>query len=406
MHVLYIHQHFATPDRPAGTRPYELATGLYSRGHQVTVLAGSGTISAEQRMASESAYPGLRIVRLPAPYRQTMGSTRRFAAFASFAAAATIWGAPMVRRFDIIYASSTPLTTTLPARILSAIGRRPWVLEIRDVWPDTLIAAGLSSRVVITAFRRLAASAYRSARHIVALSDDMANAIRKSGDAACGITVIPNGARRQPSARTDDHVEGERRFMASLREVSELTMIYAGTIGRVNRVEYIVEVIAAARDRGHRFDLAIYGTGTNGRPVRDLAEALGIADRVHFRGTVAKKHVGGIIEAAELGWSTVMPDVRLASNSANKVFDYLAYGLPVAVNHEGWLADRLGERRAGVAVPGDDPAAAAEKIVSLVADPPRLRSMRVNAKELFDDEHSWDRLTDQLDHVLTRAVRE
>jgi glycosyltransferase involved in cell wall biosynthesis len=405
MHVLYIHQHFATPDTPAGTRPYELATGLYSRGHQVTVLAGSGTISAQQRIAAESAYPGLRIVRLPAPYRQTMGSMGRFAAFASFAAAATIWGVPRARRFDIIYASSTPLTTTVPARVLSKFGRRPWVLEIRDVWPDTLIAAGLSSRMVITAFRLLAASAYRSARHIVALSGDMANSIRESGDATCEITVIPNGARRHPPI-TDNHVDDERRFMASLRGVSELTMIYAGTIGRVNHVEYIVEVIAEARDRGHRFDLAIYGTGTNSGSVGDAAETLGVTDRVHFRGTVAKKHVGIMMEEAELGWSTVMSDARLASNSANKVFDYLAHGLPVAVNHEGWLADRLREYEAGVAVPGDDPAAAAETIVSLSADASRLRSMRANAAELFDDEHSWDRLTDQLDHVLTRAMCE
>jgi glycosyltransferase involved in cell wall biosynthesis len=395
--ITYIHQHFRTLAMVGGTRSYEFARRLVERGHEVHVIAGEPD-GVRARVSTES---GIVVHWLPVPYDNSMTYRRRLWVFVDFVGRAAAVAGRL--RHDLVFATSTPLTVAIPGAYAALRRGVPMVLEVRDVWPEVPIAVGaLRSPVSRWAAQRLEAWAYHRAAHVIALSPGMADSIRRRF-ADVAVTVVPNSCDRALFADADRAGLSLRRATPWLED--RPLVLYAGTLGVANGVEYLVHMAARLADTDPDVRIVILGDGRVRDEVQTLAAELGVLDQNLFMlGPVAKAEVVAFFGACDLAISLFINIPELGNNSPNKVFDAFAAGRPVAVNHGGWIAELIAASGAGLVLPPDDPGGAAAAVAAFVRDRAECAAARTAAYALARDRFDRDLLFHDFERVLIGAV--
>ncbi len=406
MKILYLHQYYVGPRGAGGTRSYELARRLVEAGHDVTLVTSSAMLPEYKGVKSrvEERVDGIRLVVLPVPYSNSMGLGRRAAAFAKFAAQATL----EARRHeaDVVFATSTPLTIALPGLAARVLASAPLVFEVRDLWPELPIVLGaLENPGLRAAARGLEWLAYHGSAQVVALSPGMADGGARRGVDRSRISVIPNGCDVVKFERSPDEVASFRARMFPRLAPNQPLVVYAGTLGRMHDPGWLVDVAKHMQGIDPEIRVALFGKGGLEASIREQARCQGVLDRnLWMCGTLAKTEIPLLLRSASVAMSTMYPVPELEHNSANKFFDALAAGAAVAVNYGGWHADLVRSYGAGLVLRHGDPRDAAQQLRGLVRDAERLQSCRVGAKRLAVERFDRDDLAVQLENVLQRAL--
>ena len=403
LRIVYLHQYFKTRHEAGGTRSFEMARRLVAKGHTVHMITSVRHADFSSSGWQQSTESGIRVHAVPVPYSNTMSYRRRTVAFFRFALLAARRTAQL--KPDVVFATSTPLTIAIPAIVAKLWHRVPMVFEVRDLWPELPIAVGALKNPIAQALARaLEWLAYKSSAHIVALSPGMAQGVEKRGIPADKITVIPNCCDVElfdvpPSAGR--HI---RDRIPGLAEGDPL-VVYTGTFGLINGVSYLVDVAAAMRSRDPDVRFLLVGAGAEWNKVVARAQALGLLGQtVWIWRPIPKAEMPSLLAAATVATSLVVPLPELFHNSANKFFDALAAGKPVAINYGGWQADLLQSTGAGVVLPWNDPRRAADILSSLVRDREQLQQAGLAARELAHTQFHRDAMAQRFEEVLRRAV--
>lgn len=402
MRILYLHQYFATLESSGGTRSLEFARHFLRCGHHVQVLTSSAVLPESFRprlLWRNMPYQGMRLSIIRAAYSNRMGFFRRVVAFLIYAVCASVIG--LFSKVDVVYATSTPLTIAIPGVVISVLRGVPLVFEVRDLWPAVPVAMGeLRSRPLVWLARMLERIAYARAKRIIALSPDMAAAIRGQAGRDKPVATIPNGCdlllfRSVPPG-------GGFRTQLGLGE--RPVVAYVGTVGRVNGLAYLVSAAAACRDVDPRVCFVIVGDGSEREGVRADAFRRGLLDAgLWVLPSVPKSAVPALLRDSTVLTSICAPVPALWANSANKFFDALAAGRPVAINYLGWQAELLQNSGAGVVLPHSDPQVGGRILASLIGDTGRLEQAARAAASLasaFDRE----RLASMAEQELVAAT--
>jgi glycosyltransferase involved in cell wall biosynthesis len=401
--ILYLHQYFTTPAMPGGTRSYELAHRLVARGHEVEMITSYRDPATNQRQGwFRTEECGVQVHWLPVPYSNRMVYRDRLKAFAHFAWAAGRRAARLGG--DVVFATSTPLTIALPGLYAARRLGVPLVFEVRDLWPTVPIALGaLRSPLAIAAARRLERLAYHHSARVVALSPEMKMGIDAAGCPVERISVIPNGCDLDAFAIGPEIGIALRRRHEWLQD--RPLVVYIGTLGQVNGVGYLAQLAAETRHLDPAVRFVVIGEGREEEEVRGLARELGVLDDNFFMmPSIPKSAVPAWLSAADIATSVVIDRRELWANSANKVFDALAAGRPVAINHGGWLADLLRETGAGMVLDPGDTSIAARELTRALSDRRWLERAGAAASELARSRFDRDRLAAQLEMVLLAAL--
>jgi len=406
--ILYLHQHFVAPTGTSGGRPYEFGRRLVRGGHQVTLVAGayehSGITWHQGDRRRVLDIEGIEVHVLGIPYRQSMGTHARLKAFGGFAFAALreVGRAP---RPDVVFASSTPLTIAIPGMYAARRHRCPFVFEVRDLWPAAPIELGaLRNPVLIAAAQKLERTAYNRATHIVALSPGMRDAIVKGGVPGDKVTVIPNASdvellRVGPEA-------GRRWRQKHLELGDGPLVVYAGSIGRVNRVDWAVRLAAEVKALAPDVIFVFVGEGSEKGKCQELAKKIGVLGRqVHFLPSVPRNALGEVLSAATMLASFFVDTPVIRTNSANKVFDAFAAGKPLVINYGGWQAELLEKEGAGLVLDPDDLRGSARRLVRALRDREWLARAGKASARLGEFNFSRDRLAGRLEKVLRQAAQ-
>lgn len=382
------------------TRSYEMGRRLVERGHSVVMLTSWRDVHPDRDwfITDEG---GIEVHWLPVLYRNEMTYSERIRAFFRFAFSAARRAASLDG--DVVFATSTPLTIALPGAWAARRRRRPMVFEVRDLWPQMPIAIGaLRNPLAIWAARRLEHFAYRNAARIVALSPGMAEGVAEAGFAPDRIRVIPNSCDLdlfQPDSGLG------QLFRDSYPKLGNGPIVlYAGTIGRINGVEYMVDLAGACARLAPAANFVVLGAGSESDRVRQRAIELGVLNKnFHILPQLPKKDVVVAFAAASVVCSWVVDIPGTEKNSANKFFDGLAAGRAIAINHGGWQADILNESGAGLVLSRkvDE---AAQQLSAWLNDPERLASAGHRARALGESRFSRDRLAGELEAVLKEAA--
>jgi glycosyltransferase involved in cell wall biosynthesis len=399
--IIYLHQYFTTPDRPGATRSYEMARRLVEWGHEVEMVT-TFREPTQIRGWYTSEHEGIRVHWLPVAYSNLMSYRDRLKAFARFAVGAARKATSL--EGDVVFATSTPLTIALPAVFAARRKRIPMVFEVRDLWPEVPIAVGaLQGRVPISAARALERFAYGNSDEVVALSPGMREGVLRSGYPADRVHVIPNGA---DLALFGVPTAAGREVRNRYPWLGERPLVlYAGTLGYINGVEYLVQVAANALRMAPEVRFLVIGKGPEEAKVRALAADLGVMDRNFFMLPRAPKiEMPALLSAADITLSLVIDLPELWANSANKFFDGLAAGRPIGINHEGWQADLLREENAGLVLDARDTGRATASLLTHIQDRTWVETTGKNARTLAETRFAREMLARKLEDVLYRAT--
>jgi len=282
-------------------------------------------------------------------------------------------------RWDLIYASSTPLTIGIPALAGKLVRSIPYFFEVRDLWPDIPVALGvIKDGMIARALRVAEVMIYRHARCIVAANDDMARVISGKIGGRKPIVVVPN-------ACDIDMFSPNRRDGAFRRQYGledKIVCIHAGPFGKVNHLDCVLDA-AEILGRADRFAFVLIGEGREKERLRELAAQRGLSN-VLILDAVAKEQIVAILADCDIGLMTVIPTPELEWNCSNKFCDYLASGLPIVLNYEGWHGKLLADNQCGLSAAQGDVEAFAASIGRLADDAELRRSCAENARGLAE----------------------
>lgn len=401
MRIIYLHQYFRTPDMAGGTRSYEMARRLFSMGHEVNmVTTWREPTNKKNWFITKEA--GIQVHWFRIPYSNKMGFWQRIKAFIHFAYAAALKAASLDG--DIVFATSTPLTIALPAVYASRRKKIPMVFEVRDLWPALPIAIGaLKNCILIRAALWLERFAYRNSAQVIALSPGMRNGVVKTGYPEERVHVIPNSADMKLFDLPDDVGILFRKRYDWLQD--RPLVVYAGTLGRINGVSYLVELAAMVKEFAPDIRFLVVGDGREHELIHSLAKAKGVLNVNFFLlGLLPKREMPAVLSAATVATSIVVDIKAIWDNSANKFFDALASGTPIVINYEGWQADIIRETGAGIVLPPKDITEAAQLLISAIRDKKWLNDASAAALKLAQTRFDRNELARQLEAVLRSVV--
>jgi glycosyltransferase involved in cell wall biosynthesis len=247
--------------------------------------------------------------------------------------------------------------------------------------------------------------AYRLSARVVALSPGMAAGVQRRGVAEDRVVTIPN------ASAVHLFQEGSRggaavRARLGLDDAQPL-VVYTGTFGRVNGVDYLVELASHLANSDPDVRFLLVGGGALRGEVEGLARARGLLGRtVYVERPIPKVELPELLAAATVATSTVVDVPALHHNSANKFFDTLAAGRPIVINHRGWQADLIEGEGVGLVLPPTPDAAAARRLVDYLRDRDGLAASGARALELARERFDVDLLADRLAGVLETASEE
>lgn len=408
MYILYLHQYFVPPDGSGGTRSYEMARRFVKRGDRVTLVTSSAFFPQHYKLGegvTRLSIDGIDLVVIHAPYSNRMSYAARMRAFAAFALK-SVREALAVGGVDVIFATSTPLTIALPAILAKYRHRKPMVFEVRDLWPELPIAMGaLRSPLSRAAARWLERIAYRNANRVVALSPGMRDGIVRAGFPADLVSVVPNSCDVELFERA---AAGENAFLERYPELRRGPLItYAGTFGAINGVEYLARIAAFMLDLRPDVHFLVVGSGKQWEVVEQTARALGVLGRnFHMLPPMPKAVVPDLLAASTVCTSLFIDLPEMRNNSANKFFDALAAGKPVAINYGGWHAELLSETGAGFVLPPHDAREGARLLAEALACPATLGAASAAARQLAHGAFNRDVLAARLRGVFEEVERE
>lgn len=401
MRILYFHQHFTTPAGSTGNRSYAFAQALLAQGHDVTMVCGSYDQSASglsgpfRRGKREGNVDGLRVVELMLPYSNTHGFLKRGFTFLRFALAGCVEA--LRRPCDLVFASSTPLTAGIPGILARFLRRKPFVFEVRDLWPELPREMGvITNPVVLRLMDWLEWVSYRSATACIGLSPGIVQGIARRGVPSDRIAMIPNGCDL-------DIFDPGASSASSELESRKLTCIFAGTHGIANGLDAVLKAAEVLKQRGREdIEILLVGNGKLKASLRAEAARIGL-DNVVFRDPVPKPELSRLLHSSDVGLQ-ILANVPAfyEGTSPNKFFDYLACGLPVLNNYPGWIARLVEEHQCGFVVPPDDPAAFADALERAADDRAALAEMGRRARRLADD-YARERMAEDFVRFVERA---
>jgi glycosyltransferase involved in cell wall biosynthesis len=401
MRIVYLHQYFLTPQMSGGTRSYELARRLVKAGHTVDVVTSDQQASSDFRGWRLTEESGVRVHWASVPYNNRMGPITRIRAFVRFAVAAT----RKARKFDadVIFATSTPLTIAIPAMLTAWSRRIPFVFEVRDLWPDVPIAIGaIRNPLIVAAARRLEITTYRRAQHIVALAPGMREEIVAKHIPPEKVSVVPNGAdidvfgvQEGPDPRIEHDWLGRNPMV-----------LFAGTLGVVNGVDYLIRLAAEVRTIAPEVRFVVLGDGSAANELEALAKRLGVlGESVFLLGRTPKVEVARWLRTADMSIALFTgPRIVWKDAVQNKFFDSLAAGVPIANNFDGWQSQIAEEADCGITLDAFDLKAAARELVGRLHDREWLDRASANARDLAQGRFNRDRQAVQLEAILEQAV--
>jgi len=333
---------------PGSTRSYEFARRLVKDGHRVTMIT-SCQDSPQRKTLKFSNEDGIKVYWLPVSYSNKMSFVRRIISFFYFSFLAYLKASRV--KGDLVFATSTPLTIVIPAAVVSKRFQIPMVFEVRDLWPELPIAVGaLKSRITIIGARWLERWAYQSAVRIIALSPGMKNGIVKQGVQREKVSVITN-LSNVSRFKVPKEVGTEYRKRFPWMDGHPL-VLYAGAIGLVNGLEYLIEIASRMVTLHLRVRFLVVGEGSEKVNLMKKAESRGVLGKnLFFLNPIPKSEMPALYSAATVVTSLFINLKELQYNSANKFFDGLAAGKPVMINYEGWQKELLLKYNAGLSLP-------------------------------------------------------
>lgn len=394
MHILLIHQAFASLDEPGGTRHHELSRYLVGKGQRVTVIASPVSYltgsARRDRLAGQDERVGdgvtvKRVYTYPALHKSFV---HRVISFLSFMLSSFAVGLG-VKQVDLIWGTSPPIFQGLTAWALARLKGVPFLFEVRDLWPAFAVAVGvLKQPFLVRASELLELFLYRHADVVVVNSPGFTAHVRKRG--AKKVELVPNGS---DTRMFDPQLDGsEFRKTYDLRE--RFVALYAGAHGMSNDLEVLLEAANALSDRDD-IRIVLVGDGKEKAALVRRSQEMGLTN-VIFVPPVPKAEMQDVLAAANACIAILKPVEMYKLVYPNKVFDYMAAGRAVILAIDGVIREVVESAKAGITVSPGDVEALVEAIKRLAEERQTCIEMGLHGRRYVQEHFDREVLAEKM----------
>jgi glycosyltransferase involved in cell wall biosynthesis len=281
--------------------------------------------------------------------------------FLSFMAV-SFWAGLRVTDVDLVWGTTPPIFQAVTARWIAGLKRKPFLLEVRDLWPSFAVAVGvLTNPFLIRLSEWLERRLYRRADRVVVNSPGFIEHVRSQG--AQQVEVVPNGVDLAMFERKTK----DQTMRRELGLPGGFLVIYAGAHGMSNDLETALKAAELLQNE-EDIHFIFLGDGKEKTNLMALAESMKLGN-LHFLPSVPKNQIAATLIQADAGLAILLAVDAYKTTYPNKVFDYMAAGLPVVLAIDGVIRRVVEDADAGLFAQPGDPEAIAEAVMRLAADP-------------------------------------
>lgn len=396
---IWIVNHYALPPTSAGgTRHYNFARQLRQRGHEVVIIAANYNHFSHSFTPTTAALGeldhthGVPFVWIPTPAYQGNTLSRFWNMLVFSMRLQQKKYLPLSSPPDVIIGSSPHLFAALSAKHLSKRLRKPFLLEIRDIWPDTLVDLGrfTHQHPLIRMLKMIEQHLYKKAKRVISLLPSADKYLTQCG-------VNPDHILWLPNAIDSDNVPSE--FTPETKDI--FTVMYAGSHGLANDLDTALDAAKILQLKGVKCRIALVGDGPDKQRLKDRVKNENIS-LIKFFDAVPKKEIYSMLNKADVFLMLLKrsPIFRWGI-SPNKLFDYLVMGRPVIFGVDTPF-NPIESCNAGISIDPSDPAALAAAIEALSLLPSEeLHAMGSRGKDFVLEKHDISYLTASLEKLIT-----
>ncbi|GAB4401246.1 MAG: glycosyltransferase family 4 protein [Anaerolineales bacterium] len=407
MKILLINQVFVSPEEPGHTRHFEMGKYLKECGHELIIVASdlnyqTGQRTVERRgLYAEQAFEGIRVLRsymYPAIHRSYFW---RVIAFFSFMFS-SILTALRLKDVDLVLGTTPPIFQAVSAWVVASLRGKPFLLEVRDLWPEFGISMGvLTNPIIIALSRWLENFLYKRANHILVNSPAYRRYMLTKGVPENKVTYIPYGTDVD---MFNPSIDGSS-IRKELKVEDKFVVLYAGALGQANDIDTLLRAAERLKQE-ERISFVLFGDGKERARLETQAKSKNLSN-VIFAGTRPKKNMPLVVASADACLAILQDIPAFRTTYPNKVFDYMAAGRASIIVIDGITRELIESSHGGVYVHPADDAMLAQKILELAQNPKRVKEMGANAREyLVKNLDRRDKLNETLNLLKSLTTKE
>ena len=413
MKILYVSQYYPPEMGAPAARVSELSRRWSKDGHQVTVLTGfpnnpTGVVPTEyrgkmRRLVFRERVDGVNVVRtwlVPLPNRKPL---ERIINFSSFCLSSCLTGM-FLQRPDVIIATSPQLLIAVTGWWLRIVKRVPFVLEIRDFWPEAITASGVAhdDSLMIRLLRALSAFLYRSCDHLVVVTPAFKEELIKKWDVPPDkVSVVQHGVEIDMFAPVgadnlaDLVPDFEGKFVVS----------YIGTHGQAHGLDTVLQAAAVLQGSLSDVLFLLVGEGAEKEHLISMAQEMGL-ENVRFLPRQPRETIPALIRASDVCLVTLKKAEAFETVIPSKMLEFMACGRPVVLAVDGQARQLLEAANGGLFVQPEDASSLAEAIVRLYHDGALRQTLGSRGRGYVVRHLSRESTAQEYLNVLEQVIRE
>lgn len=348
MKILFLSDNFPPEVNAPATRTFEHCKEWVRLGAEVTVITcepnfpkGKVYVGYRNALYRVEMMDGIRVVRVWSYIVANKGFFKRTLDFISYSITSFLAG--LFMKTDVIIATSPQFFTALSGRTLSFWKGKPWIMEVRDLWPESIKTVGaMKDSPFIRYFEWEEQRCYRSARHIVVVTDSFRSKLMERGVAADKISVVKNGVNRDLFFP----MEKDQELLQHLGLAGKIVIGYIGTHGMAHKLDFILQCASHLKDKDN-FHFLFLGDGAERDKLLKLREELG-CDNVTMLGSVPKQEVKRYISLLDVSLINLKKSELFTTVIPSKIFENAAMGIPILMGVRGEAQSIIESYGAGI----------------------------------------------------------
>ena len=408
MKILFLTDNFPPEVNAPATRTYEhCSEWIKDKDVEVTVITcapnfphGKVYDGYKNRFFQKENIDGIEVIRVWSYITSNSGFVKRVLDYISYAFMAFWLG--LFQKHDVIVATSPQFFTTWAGWGLSKVKRKPWVFELRDLWPETIKSVGaLKQGKIIDTLEKIELALYRSSDRVVAVTDAFKTNLINRGIDANKIEVVTNGSSMELfSAREKDD-----SLLDSLKLKDKFIVGYIGTHGMCHGLDFVVNSLARIEDESIHF--LFIGDGAMKCQIVDISNSLALKN-ITFVDAISKDEVPRYLSICDVSLAPLKKEDNFKNVIPSKIFEASSMGKPTLLGVEGQAQEIIEKYGAGVCYEPENEKDFIEKLYSLKEDKDIYSSCQDGCKKLaldFDREGLAKKMLEILKEIVNKESK-